>query len=147
MIFAREFTHLSEHPSDIKSVSLNCRISSLDPFKCNNNLHEKFNISEDQLITSSSNSLLPGMGLEHGLPPTEDEKPKSKSCYRNNASVICNYCSHTPTLPTGISRDYNFHTLQPCKRFPPIITVPFFISPFSHIKIHSCYLGQITSPT
>ena len=35
-------------------------------------------VSEDQLMPSSSNSLLPGMGLEHGLPPVEDEKPKSK---------------------------------------------------------------------
>ena len=35
-------------------------------------------ISEDQLAPSASSSLLPGMGLEHGLPPVEEEKPKCK---------------------------------------------------------------------
>ena len=35
-------------------------------------------ITEDTLIASSSTHLLPGMGLEHGLPPVEEEKPKCK---------------------------------------------------------------------
>lgn len=43
------------------------------PFKMSLHL-----ISEDQLVASSSTSLLPGMGLEHGLPPVEEEKPKSE---------------------------------------------------------------------